>query len=318
MISDVLKVESIALYGSCARGDSDVISDSDLLIVDSDSEALSFADRALHSLGFSCAAYTWARLFHMAKHGSLFLQHLKNESIILKDDHSRLNSFLRVFEPKPDYTQDIEATKEVISLTGIVTSTKPSIGWALDVLAVAVRNMGILELANRGQYVFSLSALYDKLSDVGLLMASDIQTLMPLRLYKSQYRSQLYSRLPDIVALRKIQKTVSKRFGIDFHVCTVSRDTLLSDFLAKSERHEDKYCRFRLIEGATVTCFDSISDISTSSAQRFVRLVQNQNHYGLFHHDLSIPLRTAAMDVITGKTANKAFHPIVSLSDHSG
>lgn len=316
MISDVLKVESIALYGSCARGDSDIISDSDLLIVDSDSDVLSFADKTLHSLGFSCAAYTWERLFHMAKHGSLFLQHLKNESIILKDDHFRLDSCLRLFETRPDYSQDIEATKEIISLTGTVTNRKPSIGWALDVLAVAVRNLGILELANRGQYVFSLSSIYDKLSDVGILTSSDIQTLMPLRLCKSQYRSQLYNRLPDLIALRKIQKTISKAFCIDFDVSTLSRDAFLSEFLTKSERHEDKYCRFRLIEGATIACFDSASDVSTNYAQRFFRLVQKQNHYGLFHSDLSRPLRMVAMDVIMAKTANNRLHTDRTTAGH--
>lgn len=305
MISDVLKIESIALYGSCARGDTDRISDSDLLIVDSDPKVLSSAEKIFHSLGFSCTAYTWDRLFHMSKHGSLFLQHLKNESIILKDDNSRLDIFLRMFKTRIDYSKDIEATKEIISITGTIINRKPSIGWALDVLAVAVRNLGILELANRGQYVFSLATIYDKLSDVGLLTSSDIQKLMPLRLYKSHYRSQCYNRLPDLAELKLIQRTISKSFGIDFDVNTLTRNKLILNFLTNSERHKDKYCRFRLIEGATIACFDSISDISTNNAQRFFRIVQKQNHYGLFHSDLSIPLRMVAMDVIMDKSANK-------------
>jgi hypothetical protein len=293
-----LKVQSVALYGSHARREADLISDSDLLIVDSDPTVLSEASTTLCCLGFSCATYTWQRLSRLAAHGSLFLQHLKSESLILKDVDARLENFLESFKPKPDYSHDIDATRELVALTEFVSGQKATIGWACDVLAVAVRNIGILEIANRGQYAFSMAAIYDKLVDFGILTNSDVQTLLPLRLYKSLYRSRRYQSLPALASLKAIQRTISRRFRVDFCSKVLSPGSITSEFIRKSETHHDKYCRLRLLEGGAISYIDRGADLPPEAVRRFNRLIKNHNHYGLFWHDLSVPLRNAVMDII--------------------
>ncbi len=301
-----LNVQSIALYGSHARGDADLISDSDLLIVDSDPNALSEASSALHAHGFSCASYTWQRLSYMVAHGSLFLQHLKTESVILKDANSSLENLLHSFHPKQDYSSDIETTKSVVALTEHICQKKALIGWACDLLAVAVRNIGILEIANRGEYAFSMASIYDKLIDFGVLSHADVRVLQPLRLYKSLYRSRQYTNLPTIRSLQLIQKTISRCFQIDCDSKVLAAEELCQSFLSKSQKHPDKYCRFRLLEGAAVPYLYSSTMLPDDTVHRFNKLVANQNHYGLFYHDLSVPLRDAAMDIINRKFGQQA------------
>jgi hypothetical protein len=237
----------------------------------------------------------------MAHHGSLFLQHLKTESVILKDVNSRLQNLLQSFQPKQDYSRDIQATKSVVALTEHICQKKASIGWACDILAVAVRNVGILEIANRGEYAFSMASIYDKLIDYGILRSADVHVLRPLRLYKSLYRARQYERLPAVSSLQLIQKTVSRRFHIDWDSCVLPAEKFCENLVSRSQKHPDKYCRFRLLEGAAVPWLDETATLPDDSVGRFSRLVANQNNYGLFYHDLSVPLRNAAMDIINHK-----------------
>lgn len=305
MISHLLKAQSIALYGSHARGDADGISDSDLLVVDQDPDVLSKVSTILHLYGFSCATYTWEKLSQMAAHGSLFLQHLKSESIILRDCDSRLGCFLQSFQPSHDYTNDIEATKQVMSLTAKLCEKKSSIGWACDVLAVAVRNIGILELANRGQYEFSLTNIYDKLIDVGILRKSDVEMVLPLRLYKSLYRSRQYDALPNMSSFKEIQRIILRCFHVDCDYEILSSENLAADLIDKSNKHTDKYCRSRLLEGAVIPCIDGTADLPYAATRKFLRLIEKQDSYNLFCRDLSIPLRDTAMAIIDYRWGDK-------------
>jgi hypothetical protein len=222
-----LNVESVALYGSAARGDTDIHSDCDILLVDDSVAQLQAAARTLRSRGYSCATYTWSRLAHMLIRGSLFVQHLKTEAVILRDHQERLSAFLHSYSPLGDYSADIDATRDVIASADAISDCPWSIGWASDVLAVAVRNIGILHLANEGKYYFSFDGVLGGLRELGRLTNSDIATIRTLRTFKAHYRSRHIDRLPSLKDYLPVHRLVTRRFRVDLDL-RVLRNTGLA------------------------------------------------------------------------------------------
>lgn len=287
-----IEVEAIALYGSMARGDCDIISDRDVLLVDSRIKTLCDAENKLKKIGFSCTKYTWKKLEAMSRKQGLFLQHIKQEGVIIKESQCSLSNVLSLYNPSLNYSSDIELTKELIATTQAISRSKESLGWALDVLAVAVRNIGILMLANHGIYVFSFYEILKKLYKLDYLTNEELRLLYTLRIYKNFYRKKYWNHLPDKKILEQIQGTVSKCFKIDFDSRCYKSDKLIAMHLNRSSKVTNKYQSFRLLE----SCFIELRNKAQKFEEILVvkkveKIIKNQNHYGLFFNNLAQPLR---------------------------
>lgn len=151
---------SVALFGSVVRGDNDLLSDRDLLVV-SEQEPCPHAINEIRSQGFSPSAYSWRGLELLFKNSALFLMHLKLESKILKDENSKLENFLGRYEPSGDYSININQSIELAALTTGVPDDPVAKLWAADVLAVALRNYLVARAAQNGRYIFSYNSLID-------------------------------------------------------------------------------------------------------------------------------------------------------------
>jgi hypothetical protein len=307
------QVDAVAMYGSQVRGDADLLSDADMIIVSPDTGALIREKGRLEARGFSCSTYTWKRLYAMAKRGSLFIEHLKKESLILMDRGNVFRSFLDGFEAQADYSADIEDTKNVFALTQYTTVAASSYGWAFDILAVAVRNMGVLLLANQGRYSFSYRDILCALQQDGLLSQDDVYTLNKLRLFKARYRAGRYDLLPGRDALEDIQRVISRCFQADFDSRVLRHEEFASKMLQGSATHSNKYCRLRLAEGA-VMGLQSFVDNGWQGQVRFRKIISNQNQYGLFYSDLSHELRAEAEKIIIHANADSIHVPRVDMS----
>lgn len=90
----------VAIFGSLVRGDYDFWSDRDILLVDDDPCSTVLLKARLEQAGWSCSHYTWDRLNKLSMSGSLFVQHLRQESVQLSDPHGRLSDLLSDFRPK--------------------------------------------------------------------------------------------------------------------------------------------------------------------------------------------------------------------------
>lgn len=182
-------VSSEAIFGSVARGSLDRLSDQDYLIVDDDRVRRSKRKTVLESQGWSVASYTWFRLRALIDKGALFAQHLKQEALIIYDDDDRLKHELSLFVPKPSYKKEIEETVRLITSATSNVNTVTEHAWASDVLAVSIRNLAILTLAERGRYLFDYDAVVCAYAEIKQLSKCERQLLSGLRLYKSLYRS---------------------------------------------------------------------------------------------------------------------------------
>ena len=293
-----LNVESLALYGSTARGDSDFHSDCDILLVDDCVTRLFATASILRHRGYSCATYTWSSLEHMAAHGSLFIQHLRTEAVILSDRRGRLGAFLQAYSPLADYSRDIDSTRDVIALTETMANCRQSVGWACDVLAVAVRNIGILSLANEGRYAFSFDSVLCGLRDIGTLISTDIAILRTLRAFKSHYRARRYESLPTLREFQSIHRVVTRRFRVDLDMRVYATEALPYIMIDRAGKHRSKYCRLRLAEGAAARCICHALRTPPELVAQYHRILTRQNQYGLISHDIANRLQRISRQII--------------------
>ena len=215
---ELLSVDAAAIFGSYARGDSDQLSDRDLLLVGEDYKNLKLASSRLEDMGWSCSALTWSQLLREGKRKSLFVQHLKLEGIVIRDTCDKLLNFLYCSEPRCDYSWEIDQAKDLIGLIECIPLNEWGSIWALDVLMVGFRSFGYAKLANEGMFHFSYDEVLNGLHTIGLLKSSDLPVLKALRKWKHSYRERsnnlscMNKQALELICL------VDKRIKLGFHV----------------------------------------------------------------------------------------------------
>jgi len=183
-----IRAASEAVFGSCARGDIDRLSDRDFLIVDDDPKILRARTKTLKAEGISVAAYTFRKLESLAAKQALFVQHLRLEASIVADRDGRLAAVLSAFRPKENYDAEIDDNAKLASLIATVPPGAKAELWAADVLYVTVRNFGVLWLAGRQRYLFAYDRILEALHEEGVLNATGVSNLRRLRFLKALYR----------------------------------------------------------------------------------------------------------------------------------
>jgi hypothetical protein len=207
---------SVCIFGSYARNQLDKFSDKDILIVASSKLAASSAIETWSNEGWSVAFYTWKRLRKMAKNGSLFIQHLKQDGIIEQDPSLELSKLLSSYAPNPCYREEIVYSSDMIRSLDRTPLNKWEIQMQCDVLYTYTRNAGILELASLGCYEFEFSKIVEILANSYSLTACDVKALLRLRTIKAQYRARQICNFNTKIVLETASKPVSKIFNHAF------------------------------------------------------------------------------------------------------
>lgn len=205
---------SICIFGSVARKDQDALSDKDALILFDGTETCKHLNKDWGSKGWSVANYTSNRLSKMANAGSLFIQHLKQEGIILQDTGDVLGDILASYKPKSDYSDQVNETISALKLLEHVPRSHELGYWSADLLHVLIRNLGILKLANEGIYEFSFRCIADQLVNLGLIGTDDLETFESLRAAKSAYRSRKIPVTPAHGTVEGGLRIIDKLSGI--------------------------------------------------------------------------------------------------------
>ncbi|MDT4968562.1 MAG: hypothetical protein QOJ64_3299 [Acidobacteriota bacterium] len=304
-------VDAIALYGSAVRTDFDRYSDRDVLLVSDDNDALFQTKAALTEEGYSCSCYSWGKLDLLAAKKALFIQHLKQESQIVLDRDNRLLSFLAGYSPASSYSDQIQLTRSLIALTENFVDTQKGIGWALDVLAVGLRNLAILTLANEGKYIFALPGLLSELKKMGQISSEHECRLMELRRFKSHFRHKRYHLLPTREVVFGLQKIIGQSFDVAFEPMVMSREAFQYACLHSKKAREmtNWYAQARLCEGAFMTLDKSIVSRSSSMWSRLQRIedaIENPSCYNFLFANCARDLRedlANLIDVVNLKAA---------------
>ena len=202
-------IESICIFGSAARGTADSMSDKDVLIVTGSPRRRRQLVRKWVGDGWSVAAYSPSRIRAMAVKGSLFVQHLKREGIIVSDDRGWLANLLNAAEPKRSYETDFHSAVQMLKpLDRLRSGYWPQL-MAADLGFVFIRNAGIYLLAERGVYEFDYERIVDALADIAGLTISQVKILHHLRALKVAYRLRDQT-LIDLGDRRALLETCAK------------------------------------------------------------------------------------------------------------
>ncbi|MBR1218202.1 hypothetical protein JQ557_09405 [Bradyrhizobium sp. U87765 SZCCT0131] len=129
----------------------------------------------------------------MADRGSLFLQHLKQEAIIIRDDSSFFSSLLAQYRPKRNYQQELsDSLRLLLSLSRERLDYWPMLCSA-DIAYTAIRNIGICRLAEQGTFIFGYLDLIEHLERENSTTPTRLAALRHLRAMKHSYRRRLVS-----------------------------------------------------------------------------------------------------------------------------
>ena len=184
------RIESVCVFGSSARGSADKLSDRDVLIVSNDKDRRDNVVAQWQQKGWSTAVYSPTRLASMIAAGSLFIQHLRLEGIILEDNNRWLRGALNKAKPKSSYEKD---ALDSISLALPIerfegnASIKNNLITA-DLAYVSTRNFGICYLADQGHLSFEYSQVVCRLGEHFKLDDTEVSLLQSLRAGKAAYR----------------------------------------------------------------------------------------------------------------------------------
>jgi hypothetical protein len=220
-MSSAVPCEIEAIFGSSARGDADVYSDIDVLLVDDDGTRLKTRKAWLAANGFSVSDYSWRRLFNLFEKRALFATHLKLESKVLHDARGRYRDLLSSSQTATDYTALFDQSLLLFSSIETIPNSQVGRMWAIDHFTVAFRNSAILLLATKGKFVFSFSSLFNELMQAGKHTTTEVASLHKIRGIKRAYRSGLRSAVTkaDVVG---VARAVDSAFSLGLHSTFVS------------------------------------------------------------------------------------------------
>ena len=277
---------AIALFGSVARGDEDAFSDRDLLVV-AHSPSTLYANKAVYeTAGWSCTAYSWDRLHTAAEQGSLFVQHLKQEAIVLMESSHKLSHLLARFSAKGSYDSEFSGALSLLgSLVQYLPNCKAGPMWTLDTLSVGFRSLAVTKLANDGIYAFSNEAIINGMVHKGMINRSEGAKLMYLRKFKSLYRRGLISKNASWPETFEYIRLIDKAFALGLSSSRVRMTDTLDLALASDNARQcpiSWYAKCRLIEAALLMLTPrryNDKEEFRSRRSRLLNLVRSPNTY---------------------------------------
>ena len=270
---------SEALFGSLSRGDHDALSDRDILLVDNDIRALRERERVLKADGYSVASYTYGKLDALSANGALFIQHLKEEAQIIRDESGRLSKTLSEFRPKTDYSEELRQNAILAQLARVYPKTSKGALWSADVFYVATRNFGILYLAQRGVYKFGYRSVLQGLLERRVIAEDAISELTQLRRAKTIYRSG--ELIPLNAATEIVDRAAATRPDPSFPGRAVGITP--DDALHRSQVLSDRvpaYLRLRNLERAYIALAALVpSEAVLQQFATLIRWIENPRAY---------------------------------------
>jgi hypothetical protein len=183
-------MRSTCIFGSTARNRSDSYSDRDILVVAPSKREVANAARRWSADGWSVAKFTRDQITRMTDRGSLFLQHLKQEAIIVEDDDGFLASLIDRYQPKRQYEDELCDSLGLLRDVSHQRLDYWSILCSADIAYVAIRNIAIARLAASGAYTFDYIELMKRFGSECCLSAAKLDALRQLRILKHSYRGR--------------------------------------------------------------------------------------------------------------------------------
>lgn len=262
---------SIAKFGSQLGSNFDKYSDKDLLVVSESYDELLELSQEYSTLGWSVSCYTYDKLKYLSRKGSLFVSHLKSESVILFDPSNRLKQILTQHKHKKNYDVEFQESKDYFKIMHIIPDSLLGYAWFADCFYVGLRNYLIFANANNGIFDFSYLSLVKRLFVTSKITEEEYLILRNLRIVKFNYRNDFMDDLPGKSFVKSLIN-IANHLDIQLKCSFVSPNvfsSVISDLIYN--KTTNGYQRLRIVEG--VYCASGINSIEIK------RIITNPQFY---------------------------------------
>ncbi|AMM82936.1 MULTISPECIES: nucleotidyltransferase domain-containing protein [Pasteurella] len=153
----MFKNQFIVLFGSVARGDDNINSDLDILLINIDiyeSENI-LRQYKLPNYPHNYIEYNYDTFYKFHIEGSLFLHHIFLEGKVIYGNMQLWNKLKREFRVKSSFIDEIKKIQSDISLYRNLDFSNGFYLSVLDNIYPLLKNYCIFKLANKGIYIFN-------------------------------------------------------------------------------------------------------------------------------------------------------------------
>lgn len=181
---------SVSIIGSVARHTGDKLSDRDLLVVGNLADVEPVVRPYMRD-GWNVSHFSNDEFEEMARSKALFVQHVKQDGRLVRDDLDHLQAILDGYRMKHDYRQELKAAILPITSIGEPEENYWGLLFQADILYVAIRNSCILYRASISNPDFEFRRLVHWAGAVVGLTRDEVGSLLRLRHFKFAYRNRI-------------------------------------------------------------------------------------------------------------------------------
>lgn len=233
---------SIYIIGSVARQAYDIISDKDMLAVGSPREIRKAISTYVED-GWNVSCFSRLDFEAMANSRSLFVQHVKQDGRVVRDDHGYLKSVLNQYKANSNYWSELRSAIEPIITLGKLSRDYWGLLFQADILYVATRNSCILHRATDASPEFDFKKLVQWIGGIVGLSAFEKERLLNLRSLKHSYRRRdTDADVSQVIEAAKIAKKLAVFWDALTH--TTSSDKKPSNGYFEIRKLEEKLVNF--------------------------------------------------------------------------
>lgn len=223
---------SVCIIGSEARRTHDALSDRDVLVVGSETAELRRTQKNWQERGWNVSVFDRLAFSRLAEVQSLFVQHVKLEGRLVRDDQAYLQSTFHTYRPKSNYVGERND-----ALRAIAHLPHPSGNYwhdlcLGDIVSVLSRNVAILHLATSYRYQFGFDELMGAMTAEFDLDHEEEAALLALRRIKYSYRARVEGD-PSLASLPiglRAMRRISDKLG-DLRTSSIEAGITSDDYL---------------------------------------------------------------------------------------
>lgn len=182
-----MSVYASVLFGSKVRNNTDIFSDNDLLIVCSDEERTNSILSQLYE-NYNITYFSKNQLDRMKSKGSLFLQHIKKDGIVLFDKNNYLKRFLLDLDFIEPSKNEINRCESTISFINAIPNNELLSFWKADFTYCVSRDYLIKKLAEKKLLAFGIDEIEGMAIENFGFSFKEMSLLKELRVYKALNR----------------------------------------------------------------------------------------------------------------------------------
>jgi hypothetical protein len=293
---------TIARFGSTCRADSDQHSDQDLLIICPPHRKAGLLNK-YQQQNYSVSFFTQRQLEKMQEKGSLFLQHLKAESLVIVDSGGEFRRFIDSCDFIPPQTSELIQCETALTTVLVWPNDPRTDTWKADWLYCLLRDYLVKRLAAEGSLVFGVLDITKAAKKKWGISDRQLLCLQQLRLNKALYREKASggkvesSLFSEVKCLLETIGFMEREITFEYPVQLESLESSLNT----------NYQWLRALEGIYILAMSA--GYAHPSHKQIMRMIQNPNLYHSSSKIMHRKVRSYYSDVIRAVTANKAMHP---------